>query len=94
MQSITEDACLFLDVTRIMKEESTYLSRFSHRGPPGCSLYKGVCKNRSNKRWRAVIYYKGHQYFLGSFSDEILAARRYDEASRMMFGDKGYLNFP
>ena len=55
-------------------------SRVTHNGPPGKSIYKGVCSCRDN-RWRVVIYVNSKQVYIGTFDCEIEAAKAYEVAS-------------
>lgn len=55
------------------------------------SQYKGVFKN--GKLWRANIRINGLQTLLGSFSDEIEAAKAYDEAAKKYHKEFANLNF-
>lgn len=65
------------------------------RKQSGCSSgYRGVCWNPLNENWRAVIKKKKRQYNIGSFDSEIEAARAYDEAAIILFGNNAKLNFP
>lgn len=60
------------------------------------SKYIGVFRNNQSptKKWRALIYQHNKQTHLGSFETEIEAARAYDAAAKIRFGDKAKLNFP
>jgi hypothetical protein len=58
------------------------------------SSYKGVSWFKRDKNWMAYIKHNGKRFYLGYFSDEILAAKAYDEAARLYFGDYAKLNFP
>ena len=60
------------------------------------SLYRGVhlIKRAIKMKWIAYIKHNGKRIHLGSFYDEILAAKAYDEAARLYFGDYAKLNFP
>lgn len=69
----------------------------SHNRRPkqGCSSqYKGVAWHRKNAKWVVRIYCDGKKYFLGYYTDEVEAARAYDEAACEHFGEFAYLNFP
>jgi hypothetical protein len=51
------------------------------------SGYKGVCWSTRDQRWRAVIKYQGHQFYLGVFIDKELARAAYIRAARELVGD-------
>lgn len=59
----------------------------------GSSKYHGVYRVRAN-RYRAAIAADGKKYCLGTYLDEIAAAKAYDEASRRLHGVFGVQNFP
>ncbi|HYH39897.1 MAG TPA: HNH endonuclease [Azospirillum sp.] len=53
----------------------------------GCtSRFKGVRYRADTGKWSAEIQYQGKQIHLGTFVEEVAAARQYDRASRLMFG--------
>jgi len=59
------------------------------------SKYKGVWKRKDihrKKKWVAEIKYNKKRYHLGSFKTEIEAARAYNCAARIFFGEFAYLN--
>ena len=58
------------------------------------SRFKGVSFCRKSGKWIASISYNGKSMYLGSFDDEIEAARAYDRKARELFGEFAYLNFP
>ena len=58
----------------------------------GKSKYKGVSLTRCG--WDAKIECKGKRYYLGSFKDEVDAAKAYDKAACELFGEFACLNFP
>jgi HNH endonuclease len=58
------------------------------------SRFKGVFLSSTGRRWWAAICCNRHTYYLGSFADEVDAARHYDQAARTFFGEFAWLNFP
>lgn len=54
------------------------------------SQYKGVCWDKSRKKWVAICNYK----HLGRFSNEAVAAKAYDEKATELWGNDAVLNFP
>lgn len=57
------------------------------------SIYKGVTWNKQHKKWRARITYDKKEIFIGHFSNEIQAAKAYDNEAKKYFGKFAYLNF-
>lgn len=55
------------------------------------SAYKGVSKK--NGKWRSQIYVNGKKVHLGTYADEIEAAKKYDEAAIKNFGLYAHINF-
>jgi len=58
------------------------------------SKYKGIDRASDMKHWRARIRFKGKRIYLGSFENEIDAAKAYDEAAKKYYGQYAALNFP
>lgn len=54
------------------------------------SIFKGVSKYRG--RWQATIKVNYHQRWLGAFDSEIEAARAYDDAAVLAFGEFASIN--
>lgn len=63
------------------------------RGIPAQSQFIGVTRGHGG-RWRACIKRDGRQAYLGSFAEEIEAARAHDAAARELHGEFARLNFP
>jgi hypothetical protein len=58
------------------------------------SIYKGVQFPKKSKKYLASIRKNSVVYNLGSFTNEIDAAKAYDKAAKEMFGEFANLNFP
>lgn len=56
------------------------------------SKYRGV--NWEAGAWRAKIYLNGKRTHLGRFANSEDAAKAYDDAARILFGEFAMLNFP
>lgn len=56
------------------------------------SSYKGVYRLKGTDKWRVYIAKGGKSHYLGTFSDEVLAARVYDSAAKELFGEFANLN--
>lgn len=57
------------------------------------SKYKGVSWASINKNWRSVIKYNNKNLNVGSFYNEIEAAKAYDKMAKKLYGDFACLNF-
>lgn len=57
------------------------------------SRFKGVHFNTKRRRWVSSIKLDGKTTCLGLYSDEIEAAKRYDEEAVKLFGEFAFLNF-
>ncbi len=58
------------------------------------SRYIGVYYRSSRKRWAVQIDYRGKTRWVGSFTDEVEAAKARDKAALKYHGDFAILNFP
>jgi len=58
------------------------------------SRYKGVYRDKREKKFIARIVVDRKKYCLGYFDDEIEAAIAYDIKAMVFFGEFAYLNFP
>ncbi|UOK18388.1 HNH endonuclease [Arthrobacter phage BruhMoment] len=59
----------------------------------GNSQYRGVCKDVRNGVWKANINVSGRRITLGTFRDEVEAAKAYDAAATEHHGEFARLNF-
>ena len=55
------------------------------------SKYRGVTKNK--KKWQVCFWMKGKNFYVGSYSSEILAAKIYDIIAIRKKGNKAKTNF-
>jgi len=62
--------------------------------PHSRSKYKGVDWANDMKRWRARIRVNGKRIYLGSYKNELDAARAYDSAAKKHHGQFAAVNFP
>lgn len=67
---------------------------FNRQAQIGSSHFKGVSFEHRQNRWRACITINQKITRIGYFREEIDAARAYDQAARVHFGEFARLNFP
>jgi hypothetical protein len=67
-------------------------NRRKRRG--AASRFRGVCHGRACSKWTAAIWFEGKLLHVGSFTDEVEAARAYDRKAVGLFGEKARVNFP
>lgn len=60
----------------------------------GSSAYKGVSWRKSRRRWRSSVTVNKKSIDLGVYRNEEDAARAYDAAALLYFGEFARLNFP
>ncbi len=69
-------------------------NRYNSRPRTKKSKYKGVRFDEQTGRWFAEITHNGVKYHLGTFDDEVEAARAYDRKAVELQGPFARLNFP
>ena len=57
------------------------------------SKFKGVTKDKNRNGWRASIYHLGKNIYLGTFDNEIDAAKVYDKKAKELFKEFACINF-
>jgi len=60
----------------------------------GSSIYKGVCWNKRDRVWDVRLRHNGRNLYIGSFHDQLTAAKAYDNAAKTLKGPFAQLNFP
>lgn len=85
-----------LDNTRDNLRVCTCGENARNRGKPhsSSSRFRGVSYRKEYGRWYARIRFKDRLMHLGSFTDEVEAARAYDRKAVELFGEFARLNFP
>ena len=79
-------------LTRKMTDKDFYLSQASRpRAANAYSKYRGVSKGNKGM-YRATLTFKGKRYYLGTYENEIDAARAYNKAALAIIGDYALLN--
>ena len=57
------------------------------------SRFRGVGWNKAVSKWRVDVYHDGKKKYVGTFADEVEAARAYDVKARELKGAAAVLNF-
>ena len=69
-------------------------NQMNRQKQPRCtSQFKGVCWDKSRKKWVALIMVNQKHIHLGRYNEEIDAAKAYDAAAKMLFRKYANLNF-
>jgi hypothetical protein len=84
-----------LDNRRSNLRHATPSQNGANSGPRrGTSRFKGVGFDRARGKWKAAIKINRVHNNLGRFDNEEDAARAYDAAAVVAWGEYAYLNFP
>jgi hypothetical protein len=85
-----------LDNSRANLRICTHRENTRNRAKPiGCaSRFKGVCREKKTGKWKAAVRSGPEPVYLGTFDDEVEAARAYDRRAVEVFGEFARLNFP
>lgn len=85
-----------LDNSRANLRICTHCENTRNRAKPiGCSSrFKGVCREKKTGKWKAAVRPGRDPVYLGTFDDEVEAARAYDRRAVEVFGEFARLNFP
>jgi hypothetical protein len=73
----------------VTRQQNMANSRKRHVGQ---SKYKGVSRARNSPKWRACIVVNKKQIHLGTFDDELDAARAYDLKAVELYGEHAFTN--
>jgi hypothetical protein len=58
------------------------------------SRFIGVCFHKRKQKWIATVEFEGKKYWIGTFDNEIEAAKARDEAAKRLHKNFARLNFP
>ena len=75
---------------RICTHEENQWNRYKKRN--NNNRYKGVSKSKKSKKWRSYINVNTKAIYLGSYPDEISAAKAYNEAAIKYYGEFALIN--
>jgi hypothetical protein len=77
--------------TRICTQQQ---NTFNSRPKGKSSKFKGVCWDKSKRKWLVPICIDGKNSWTGRFDDEVEAARAYDRKAAEIFREYAFLNLP
>lgn len=82
------------DNLRVCTQSQNLANSFKSKTGKRTSQFKGVRLRKDNHKYSAQIVVNDKYIHLGFFTDEIIAAKAYDEAAFNNFGEFARLNFP
>jgi AP2 domain/HNH endonuclease len=77
-----------------LREVTSSQNQMNAKSRGGVSQFKGVRWRKDRSKWVAIITVDYKKKRVGSFDNEIDAARAYDNAALELFGEYALLNFP
>lgn len=93
----TEAKRVCVPTTEVKKDKQTRgykPKKRTHYNPANkSSRFNGVTWNKTRKKWLARITYKGKRTTIGSFDDEVEAAKKYDEEAIKLLKENAKVNF-
>ena len=81
-----------LDNRRCNLRICTHQENLFNQGPYSNKQYKGVCKRKDYNKWRSRIRINKKLINLGDYNTPIEAAKAYNCAARILFGEFAYQN--
>ena len=85
-----------LDNLRLASESQNCANRIKQSlmlGKKCLSSFKGVTKHKCSQKWVAAIGHNNRLLYIGSFHDEVEAAKAYDLEAVRLFGEYARTNF-
>lgn len=77
-----------------LRPATTLQNTWNNLRKRGKNRFRGVLWNKAEKKWKVQLACKNRKVNVGTFDDEIAAARAYDEAAKKLRGGFAVLNFP
>lgn len=68
------------------------MSKSKKRASPTSSRHRGVSRSSTYRKWLSIIYFNGARKHLGYFVSENEAAKAYNDAALLYFGEYARLN--
>jgi hypothetical protein len=83
-----------LDNRRVNLREATIKQNQHNSKPSSLYGYKGISYHKVSKKWEPRVRIDGKSIWLGAFTNPEDAAREYDKAALVHYGEYARLNFP
>jgi hypothetical protein len=75
---------------RLCTKSQNNMNRRPAKGKP--TRYKGVYRCTNTTKWQVIARVRGEQHYLGTFADEVAAAKAYNDFVLARWGEFAYLN--